>query len=261
MKYLILFKLLFAISFCVQADAFKFIKHSCNSEKYSEACYKMANIYRRKSDNKNAKIYYKKGCELGHKDSCKKRIIPKLVIKSLYIKRNRSIASLEINIVKASKGIKDPEKRMEAISRYHCERGSKEACMSLKCGFKDLKNPECKDHFKIGFSKMASVIENPMKFLEKYKKYFTENEFEDYKTSILRLSKVLKECIKGQECTIDGEKIDASKELMIIGSKVNNLATIVNDKKCKMNNKKACYARDLALLSQENLALLKSLDI
>jgi len=67
--------------------------------------------------------------------------------------------------------------------------------------------------------------------------------------------------MRGQDCTIDGEKIDASKELMIIGSKVNNLATIINDKKCIMNNKMACYARDLALLSQENLALLKDLDI
>jgi len=63
----------------------------------------MANIYRRKSDNKNAKIYYKKGCDLAHKHSCKKRIIPKLVVKSLYKKRNRSIASIEINIVAASK--------------------------------------------------------------------------------------------------------------------------------------------------------------
>jgi len=47
---------------------------------------------------------------------------------------------------------------MEAISRYHCERGSKEACMSLKCGFNDLKNAKYKNISKKDFQRWHLLL-------------------------------------------------------------------------------------------------------
>ena len=263
MKKIVLFCFLSTISFSVNADAFKFLKHSCNSEKYAEACFKMANIYRKKSKNKDSKIYYKRGCDLGHTKCCNQRKIPKLIVKSLYKKRNRSIASIDTDIIAATKHIKDTGRRIKEIANHYCKFGSTNACQSLKCGMDQIKNPECKEYFKKGYSNMNKAVENPMKYLLENKKHFSQEEFENYKTGVLRLKEILKKCKMGMEseCIIDGERIEASKELMIIGSEVNNLQTLIYEKKCNKNDVNACFAKDMISVSAEAIGKLKDLDI
>jgi hypothetical protein len=181
----------------------------------------------------------------------------------LYKKRSRSIASIETDMIAATKHIKDPEKRIYAISDHYCKIGSKNACQSLKCGLEDIKKPECKEHFEKSISGMKQAVENPMKYLLENKSYLSEEEFEDYKNGTIRLTRILKECKMGmsRECVLDGEKVDGSRELMIIGSKVNNLETLINDKKCNKKNMDACFSRDMSKISSEAMKMLQDLDV
>lgn len=63
------------------------------------------------------------------------------------------------------------------------------------------------------------------------------------------------------ECVLDGEKVDGSRELMIIGSKVNNLQTLISDKKCNKKNVDACFSRDISQISNEAMEMLQDLDV
>lgn len=261
MKYFILFNLFIFSCFAkTETEAYRFLRISCEKQKITKACYRLGNLYRDKEVKAKSDYFFKKGCKLGHIDSCKKTKIKY----TRRIKNKVQIAKRDISSsLDSLTQVQNIMSSIHQISKNYCEKGIQAACTAYKCQDLENKDPDCKKLLQDNMTKGLDYIQNPKKFEVLAKEYLSESELQEVQPYINQLLEIKKECSNIMKCDKSKTK-NLTGSLFALSKYFIKIDLAKSTTGCENGEEASCYAKEVIthqqLLIEEQQKAFKQLD-
>ena len=258
MRILLLF-LIFALPHSSQGESelHRNMKLGCDHSKLGRACFNYANLVDRKGDDEMAAKYFKKGCKLGHKDSCSETRKTELIhatFKQIKQKKIQKVTKIELEQLEK---LSEDQSYMDIVSKY-CDKSVKNACLMKRC-LENLNQNSCSEIIKMTNEKMKQA------FSEEYlKEYLNKEEFSKFKKVMQGISDLQK--TKMSKTSSDTEKKEMLNKMnKLLKSSFEYHEMVSNrerkrlTKSCDSGSVNSCYDLELADYANRQIASLKEL--